>query len=427
MTRKEFGERLAGHVGDGVDDTGATILHVDMDAFFVSVELLDRPELRGRPVIVGGTAGRGVVSTASYEARRFGVHSAMPMALALRRCPQAIVLPGDMPKYRAASEKVMAIFRSITPLVEPLSIDEAFLDVASARRLFGSPREIAERIRARVADELGLTCSVGAAATKFVAKLASGKCKPDGLLVVPPIDTVAFLHRLPVSAMWGVGGRTEEALRSRGITTVFDLAHTPQPVLERLLGRAAGERLAQLAWGRDPRPIATERQEKSVGHEETFPEDVASHAELVREIRAQADAVGARLRRAGLVAGTVALKLRWGDFTTISRSRRLERPSASGVTLYRAAKELLDAAHGDGRGVRLIGMRAESLGIAGDTTAATLWDDTGDEAWGVVDAVADRAAARFGRDAVRPASILGRGERRDGLQGLTERPNGPTH
>lgn len=395
-----------------------------MDAFFVAVELLERPELRGTPVVVGGVGGRGVVSSASYEARAYGVRSAMPMARALQLCPGAVVLGGDMRKYRAASIEVMALFQEITPLVEPLSIDEAFLDVAGARRLFGSPSEIARLIRARVVERTGLSCSVGAASTKFVAKLASGACKPDGLLVVPQGETIPFLHSLPIGALWGVGGATEQTLRSRGIDSVFELAHTPPEALVRLLGRAAGTRLHELAWGRDARPVEPQRREKSISHEQTFAVDEPSHAALEREVRAQADAVAARLRRAGVAAGSVALKLRWSDFSTISRSRTLAEPSDAGHTLFRIARELLDEAHAEGRPVRLIGVRAGDLLPADAATGVLLWDEHGDVEWGQAERAVDRAAARFGADAVRPASLLGRRERRDGSTGLSDRPAG---
>lgn len=423
MTKKDLGGRLAGASGD---DTGATMLHVDMDAFFVSVELLDRPDLRGRPVIVGGTSGRGVVSSASYEARAYGVRAAMPIGQALQRCPQAVVLPGQMHKYRAASAEVMRVFHDITPLVEPLSIDEAFLDVSGATKLFGSPSEIAQLIRRRVLAETGLTCSVGAASTKFVAKLASGKCKPDGMLVIAADETIPFLHALPVGALWGVGSKLDEKLRSRGISTVFELAHTPFPVLERIAGRAMAHRLADLAWGRDDRQVVTEHQEKSVSHEQTFADDLTSHAELEREVRAQADAVAARLRKAGLVAGTVAVKLRWANFETITRQERLERPSSTGLVLFRAAARLLAGMHRDGQPVRLIGVRAGQLAAAADATALTLWDEQHSEEWDAAERAVDVATEKFGRDALRPASLLGRHERRDRGTGLTERPNRPS-
>lgn len=423
MSKKDFGARV---VGEAADDSNATILHVDMDAFFVEVELLDRPELRGKPVVVGGSSGRGVVSSASYEARAMGVRSAMPIGRALQLCPQLEMLPGHMHKYRAASNVVMEVFREITPLVEPLSIDEAFLDVSGATRLFGSPTEIARMIRARVLERTGLPCSVGVAATKFVAKLASGKSKPNGLLVIPEQDTVAFLHQLPVGAMWGVGEATEKRLAGRGIHTVFELAHTPVPVLERVVGKANAGRLSELAWGRDTRSVHTERVEKSVSHEQTFFEEVTSHAELEREVRAQADAVGTRLRKAGLVAGTVALKLRWSSFETITRQTRLTRATNTGLTIFKAASELLDEAHREGQAVRLIGVRADHLAEGGEGMALTLWDEHHSDEWDTAERTIDEATTKFGSEALRPASLLGRRERRDRGTGLSERPNRPS-
>lgn len=423
MTKKDLGERRTGAVGD---DASATILHVDMDAFFVAVELLDRPDLRGEPVIVGGPVGpdgqsaRGVVSSASYEARRFGVRSAMPMSQALRLCPSATVLGGRMSKYREASVRVMEVLRSITPLVEPLSIDEAFLDVAGARRLFGSPAEIAALIRRRVHADTGLPCSVGGGATKFVAKLASGKCKPNGMLIVPADETIPFLHQLPVGALWGVGGATEDKLRSRGIATVFDLAHTPRDTLVRMLGRASGERLHDLAWGRDARPVATERREKSISHEQTFAQDLGGRDELEREIRAQADAVAVRLRKAGLRARTVGVKLRWPDFSTVTRSRTLADPTDLGRRLTLEARDLLAEANPSFRPVRLLGLVASQLVEAGDATQLALWDDTGDEEWERAERTIDAASEKFGPGILRPASLLGRGERRDGGTGLSD-------
>lgn len=420
MSGKNLGGRL---VGWNDNDRSATILHVDMDAFFVAVELLERPELRGEPVIVGGTAGRGVVSSASYEARAFGVRSAMPMAEALRLCPTAVVLPGQMAKYREHSRRVMSLFEEFTPLVEPLSIDEAFLDVSGAFTLFGSPASIARQIRARVLEETGLSCSVGGGASKFVAKLASGKCKPAGTLIVSEAETVPFLHTLPVTALWGVGAATATRLRERGITTVRELAETPKQTLIRALGTAQGERLHDLAWGRDPRRVETSRREKSVSHEQTFMTDLAGIAELERELRAQSDAVARRLRSAGLEARGIALKLRWPDFTTVTRSRVLTEPSDTGHRLFREVRELLHEVNPHGRAVRLMGVRADHLVEAGSGLAELpLWEDDRNDEWREAERTIDRALEKFGKHAIRPASLLGRGERRDGTTGLSDRP-----
>lgn len=385
-----------------VDDSATPILHVDMDAFFVSVELLRRPELRGKPVLVGGTAGRGVVAAASYEARRFGVNSAMPMSIALQRCPNAIVLRGDYRRYSEYSERVMTIFRELTPLVEPLSIDEAFLDVSGARRLHGSPAEIAWTIRRRVHEETGLTCSVGVAASKYVAKVASSRAKPDGMLVVPAAETTAFLHPLPVSALWGVGRVTEQSLLKLGLRTVGDVAEMPEEALTRAVGPALAARLSRLADGVDPRDVETRRIEKSIGHETTFHHDLVAHDEIARELLRLANDVGVRLRQAGMLARTVTLKLRYGDFTTVTRSRTLAEPTDVARRIYEEALVPLGDLVGDGRRVRLIGVRAEHLRHAGD--GAPLWDP--DEEWRDAERTIDEVSRRFGRGAVRPAALV---------------------
>lgn len=387
-----------------VDDASATVLHVDLDAFFVSVELLDHPELVHRPVIVGHRSGRSVVTAANYVARRFGVNSAMPMALALRRCPAAVVLEPHMGAYKDYSRRVMRIFDDVTPLVERVGIDEAFLDVAGARRLHGSPAVIGALIRERVKAETGLVCSVGAASTKFVAKLASGLAKPDGLLVVPAADTIAFLHPLPVSALWGVGASTEEALTRLGLRHVGDLANTPLAVLERSLGPASGRKLHDLSWGRDPRAVTVEHEEKSVGHEVTFEHDVTDVARLRSELLRQSDAVAAQLRLGGLVGRRVVLKLRYTDFSTVTRSRTLAEPTDVGRRIFEEAAAAFDTLAASGIRVRLIGVRMEQLGD-GDGLGLGLWDP--DEDWREAERAVDTVVARFGRGTVRPASLLG--------------------
>lgn len=389
---------------DGADDTGTRILHVDMDAFYAAVEVLDDPSLKGKPIIIGAPEGRSVVSSASYEARRFGVRSAMPVSQALRLCPQAIVVMPHFERYLALSKQVMAIFHDVTPLVEPLSIDEAFLDVHGARRLWGSPGEIARTLRARVLAETGLVCSIGVAATKHVAKMASTISKPDGLLIVPEAETRAFLAARPVGALWGVGPKAAQSLAGRGIHTVADVLATPRGVLDRALGPAMGARIWQLAHGIDAREVQTERVEKSVGHEETFHDDIADPAVLRTELRRLADRVGARLRANGWEAATIALKLRFADFTTITRSQTLPEPTAVGQRIGDAAWDLF--AHVDLRmPVRLIGVRAENLRPAGGG-ALTLWDDDGD--WRRIEQALDGARERFGRAAVTRATLLGK-------------------
>ncbi|MFC6355284.1 DNA polymerase IV [Luethyella okanaganae] len=392
-----------------VDDGSATILHVDMDAFYASVELLSRPELRGRPVIVGGLGPRSVVSAANYEARRYGVNSAMPMALALRRCPNAVVLPVRMQLYLEHSKRVMEIFEQMTPLIEKLSIDEAFLDVSGATRLLGSPGTIARMLRGRVFDETGLTCSVGVAASKFVAKLASSRAKPDGMLVIPADKTLEFLHPQPVSALWGVGKATEQSLAKLGLTRIGDLAQTPLPTLQSMLGAALGSRLHNLANGVDPRSVSTEREERSVGHEVTFSYDVTDPREIRRALLRQADDVAARLRRTGLVGRTVVLKLRHADFTTVTRSRTLPEATNVGRRIYEEAVAAFDVL-GVGKRIRLIGVRVEQLGESGSSLG--LWDP--DEEWRDAELAIDEVSARFGKGTVRPASLVVRAPREEG-------------
>lgn len=383
-----------------VDDSTATILHVDMDAFFASVELLERPDLRGRPVIVAHDGPRSVVTAATYEARKFGVNSAMPLALAKRRAPQAVILEPHFDRYRYFSAIVMGLCDGLTPRVERLGIDEAFLDVAGAGKVVGSPKRVAQLLRERVRAETGLVCSVGAAATKFVAKLASGRSKPDGLLIVPREETVGFLHPLPISQLWGVGVKTEENLQRLGLRTIGDLAQTPVATLSRAIGPAGAQKLHDLSWGIDPRTVETRSVEKSVGHEVTFETDVADPVVLRRELLRLSHQVAVRLRRAGLSGRTIALKLRFGDFTTITRSRTIGDPTDLGRRIFEEARELYDAV--DRRdGVRLIGVRVEQLGEGGPI--ASLWDE--DEDWREAENVADAISARFGT-ALGPASLL---------------------
>ena len=390
--------------GPGADDAGCTILHVDMDAFFASVEVRRRPELRGRPVVVGGVGPRGVVSSASYEARRFGVRSAMPSARARALCPQAVFLPPDFEQYSAASRAVMGMFRDVTPLVEPLSLDEAFLDVAGAQRLLGRPAEIARRLRERVHDEQRLTCSVGVASTKFVAKLGSTRAKPDGTTVVPAALVLDFLHPLPVDALWGVGERAAETLHRLGLMTVGDLARAPVGMLRGALGEAAAAHLHELAWGRDPRRVEPEQVEKSIGAEMTFDTDVGDPAVIRRSLLALSEKVGARLRAAGHAGRTIAIKVRLADFKTVNRSRT--------ATTTDVAREIFETswalftALGPADQIRLIGVRVEGLTpAAGASRQLTLGEP--ERGWREAEAAADAVAARFGRSVVGPASLLG--------------------
>jgi len=388
----------------GADDTGAHILHVDMDAFFVAVEVLDDPSLAGKPVVIAHNDARSVVSSASYEARRYGVRSAMPLGLALRRCPNAIVVPPTFERYRETSTQVMDVFRSVTPLVEQLSIDEAFLDVSGARRLWGTPGEVAALIRQRVKSEVGITCSVGAAATKHVAKMASTASKPNGLLVIPASRTQEFLDPRPAGAMWGIGPKAADALSARAIRTIRDVRETPVVALARILGSAHAQRIHDLAYGRDPRGVQTERAEKSISHEETFRTDVRDPAVLRGEILRLADRVAVRLRRAGVEASGVAIKLRFDDFQTVTRSQALADPTNAGQRIAHVARDLLAGVELRAP-VRLIGVRVERL-VAQGSAALALWDDDGE--WKQVDGALDKLTQRFGTGAITRAAFLTR-------------------
>ena len=380
------------------------MLHVDLDAFYTGVEVLKDPSLRDKPVVVGGTGSRGVVSSASYEARRFGIHSAMPAVRARRLCPDAIFLPPDFEAYKLHSNRLREVLLSYTPLVEPISLDEAFLDVAGATTLFGSPPEIATKIRADVEREVGVTCSAGVAATKFVAKLASDHCKPNGLLYVPVDETVSFLEPLPVGRLWGVGEKTAELLGRLAIRTVGDLARTPRSMLERLLGESSARHLTELAHGIDDRVVIPYEAPKSVGHEETFERDLDDTEEIVRELLHLSSRVAARLRDDGYRARTVTLKVRLANFTTLSRSRTLPDATDLGADLYHMTRELYHALPGVGRRVRLLGVQASGLQPAGAEQLALLRG----ERWGDVERALDRIEHRFGKGAATQATLLDR-------------------
>ncbi|WP_373427928.1 DNA polymerase IV [Arthrobacter globiformis] len=379
-------------------------MHVDMDAFFVSVELRARPDLRGQPVIVGFPAERSVVLSASYEARKFGVKSAMPMAVAHRLCPQATIIEPRHKLYYEVSGQLMAIFESITELVEPLSVDEAFLDVGGAIRRLGPPLEIGQLIRRRVAGELGITASVGIAASKFVAKIASTRCKPDGLLLIRPEQTVPYLHSLPVNALWGVGGKTAEVLARMGIRTVADVAATPVSSLKKVLG-ATGEHVHRLSWGIDSRTVTPVRVEKSIGAEETFAADTADDALLHRELLRLSHRTAERLRASGLVARTVALKLRYADFSTVTRSRTVHTPLDSAQLIYAVAIQLLESLGSRPLTVRLVGVRAEQLEAAAQTSLQ-LSLDRRDDNWRAAEQALDKVTGKFGSKSVLPARLL---------------------
>jgi DNA polymerase-4 len=395
------------------DDSGCHLLHVDMDAFFASCEIRRRPELAGRPVVVGGMQ-RGVVAAASYEARRFGVRSAMPMSQALRRCPQAVVLSPDRELYSTTSAQVMAILRDVTPLVEPLSLDEAFLDVAGATRLLGRPGLIAARIRERVRAELGLTCSVGVAGTKFVAKVASARCKPDGLLVIPVDATLAFLRPLPVTALWGVGARSAESLHRLGIQTVADLAEMPPDVLRRALGSAAATHLIELANGRDPRQVQPDEVEKSISAETTLAADLTDEAEVLRMLLALSGEVAARVRSKQWAARTVGIKIRFADFRTVTRAKTLPEWTDDSTVVHETAAALYRSLDLDRPRIRLVGVRCENLRDSGRVHHQLELDLSAPPGAGGAVAAArlsadraiDAARAKFGTDAVTFASLM---------------------
>jgi DNA polymerase IV len=388
------------------DDTGCHILHVDMDAFYASVEIRDRPELAGQPVVVGGTGGRGVVLSASYQARAFGVRSAMPVGRARQMCPRAVFVPPRHREYAAVSKEVMAIFGAVTPEVEPLALDEAFLDVSGALRRLGAPAGIARGIRAQVAKQQGITCSVGVAPTKFVAKIASARCKPDGLLVVPRDGVLDFLHPLPVAALWGVGERTGETLSRLGLRTVGDIAHAPLASLQHELGVAQGTHLAALAWGRDERRVTPHAAEKSIGAEETFATDIDDPERIRRELLKLSGRTAHSLRASGCVARTVSVKIRLASFKTMTRSRTLPYPTDVTHEIYATACSLYSSAGLDrGAQLRLVGVRVSGLVPATGANAQLTFDDR-PVGWREAERAVDQIARRFGSRAVRPAALV---------------------
>lgn len=398
-----------------------TVLHVDMDAFYAAVEQRDRPELRGRPVVVGGPpGGRGVVSAASYEARRYGIHSAMPIARAVRLCSEAVFLPVDHERYARESERIMALLGEVSPLVEPVSIDEAFVDVTASAALLGDGAAIARRLKERIRGETGLTASVGVAASKFVAKVASDLQKPDGLVVVPAGAEGAFLDPLPIARLWGVGRATAAELEAMGVRTIGQLRRLPPAALAARFG-AQGPALLALARGEDDRPVEPWSPPKSMGAEETFPADHRDPARLRATLRAQAERVARELRRGGVAGATVTLKLRFADFTTLTRSRGVE-PTQDGLRLYREAVRLLERiALRDP--VRLIGLSVSSLGPAGRGQLSLL-DPDAPRRERLARAV-DRLVERYGEGAIEPASLRERPPTRRPSRGSSAAPPGP--
>ena len=392
-------------------EAGRAILHVDLDAFYASVEILADPGLAGKPVIVGGAGNRGVVASASYEARAYGVRSAMPSMRARRLCPHAVFVPGRYGLYSDYSKRLHEVFRTVTPLVEAIGLDEAFLDVTGARRLLGEPVDIAHDVRGRIHAELGLWASVGLSAVKNLAKLASEAAKPRasrsgpvpglGVKVIPPGEELAFLHPLPVRSLWGVGPATHRRLERFGVATVGDLAAVPLEALVKALGEAHGHHLHDLAWARDPRPVEPDRDARSIGHEETYPTDHHDHDTLAREIVRLGDGVASRLRASGLAGRTITLKVRFADFRTITRSRTVKDPIATGPEIAKVAQGLL-AGVDPSPGVRLLGVSASNLV---EPPAVQLGLDEG-TSWDGVGRAVEEVRRRFGDGAVGPATLL---------------------
>ena len=388
-------------VGD-VDDSATPFLHLDMDAFFASVEELDDTSIVGQPVIVGGTAGRGVVSAANYVARTFGVNSAMPMSLALRRCPNAIIRRPRFDRYSEISKHVFAILHDVTPKVQPLSIDEAFLDVSGARELLGRPLDIATAIRERVRVEVGLAASIGVASSMFVAKVAGSRAKPDGLLVVPAGDTVDFLAPLPVTALWGVGAVTAKRLSNFGLNTIADIQRSGMVSLVSILGERLARHLHNLAMGIDERTIEDRSNERSIGRSNTFGTDLTDVADMHREVLRMATDVAARARTRNFLAHTVTVTVRLDDWSTVTRSHTFTDPTHATKLVATEAVRLFDRVERHGHPVRLIGVRLENL--VGEGDLGLLWEDEDDGH--DIDDIVDAVAGRFGFGTVQPASLV---------------------
>ena len=376
-----------------------------MDAFFALVEVRENPSLAGKQVIVGYDGNRGVVLSATYEARKLGVHSAMPMSRALRLAPNAIVVEPDHEKYSEVSENVMAIFESITPLVQPLSVDEAFLDISGAQKLMGTPSQIGEVIRARVSDEQGITCSVGVASTMFVAKLATNFAKPDGLHVVPADKVIEFLHPLPIGALWGVGEKTAEQLSRLGLVNVSDIANTPVKTLARVIGQAAAEHLYELSWGRDPRVVTPNQAEKSIGAERTFESDIDDPEEILAQILDLSNKVAKRLRAANYFSRTITIKVRFADFTSVTRSKSLPSSTDLATDIYATSKSLFEAMHLQRARIRLVGVRATGL-VPTSESSVQLEFSNRDSGWREAEEAMDQVSLKFGNSAVKPARLI---------------------
>jgi DNA polymerase-4 len=381
----------------------ATILHVDMDAFYASVAEKDNPKLKGKAVVVGA-GRRGVVSAANYEARKFGIRAAMPVYKAKALAPHAIFISPDMARYEEVSRSVMSIFHDITPLVEPISLDEAFLDVTGARRLLGDGQTIAKLIRARVEQKEGITCSVGIAHNKFIAKIASNQCKPNGLLEIDPERVLEFLHPLAAKEIWGVGPKTNEQLAKMGLQTVGDIANTPRSTLIRVLGQASGSSLYELAWGRDYRDVEIEHIEKSISSSETFDQDLDSQEEILKEFLRLTERSVERMREKGFAAGTISIKVRFTDFKTISRSKTVDLPITGTQEIFEVVKNLYLALNLENVLIRLIGVSLDSLVEDEEINQMVLGQRT--SGWQQADKAVDRIKNKFGSASLRPARLV---------------------
>ena len=378
-----------------------TIIHVDMDAFFAAIEQREHPEYRGKPVIVGGLSSRGVVSTASYEARQSGVHSAMPMETARRRCPDGIFVQGSYALYAAVSAEIFAIFRRYSPLVEPLSIDEAFLDVTGMELLTPSPRDYAEKLKTEILQKTALVASVGIAPNKFLAKLASDLEKPDGLVEIRAEEAAALLAPLSVRRLWGVGKRTEEKLAALGLKTIGDMQRADEKRLARAVGIRAAHALKALSFGRDDRSVEPDREAKSIGKEVTFERDLESPEEAERALLALAEKVGWRLRLAGVSARTIQLKLRRADFTTFTRSRTLFEATAHDEPIFQTVRDLFREL-GVKRGIRLLGVTGENFEPS--VMPSLFRDEKKERLYGAIDAL----KKRFGENIITKAPLIGK-------------------
>jgi len=381
----------------------ATILHVDMDAFYASVAEKDNPKLKGKAVVVGA-GRRGVVSAANYEARKFGIRAAMPVYKAKALAPHAIFISPDMARYEEVSRSVMSIFHDITPLVEPISLDEAFLDVTGARRLLGDGQTIAKLIRARVEQKEGITCSVGIAHNKFIAKIASNQCKPNGLLEIDPERVLDFLHPLAAKEIWGVGPKTNEQLAKMGLQTVGDIANTPRSTLIRVLGQASGSSLYELAWGRDYRDVEIEHIEKSISSSETFDQDLDSREEILKEFLRLTERSVERMREKGFAAGTISIKVRFTDFKTISRSKTVDLPITGTQEIFEVVKNLYLALNLENVLIRLVGVSLDSLVEDEEINQMVLGQRT--SGWQQADKAVDRIKNKFGSASLRPARLV---------------------